>query len=261
MTDGVGGADDPWTLMPADHALVMSKRSETRLGFAILLAFFRDRGRFPRQDSEVGPQGITTLSRQLNVPVPVDGEAFLVGRTAERFRAEIRVRFGFREATVADADALTEWLRDHVAAEAGGEIDAMVERLEARCRELAIEPPTADRVERIARTALRAHEERFHADIYSRLLPPIRGRLDELLDSADDVTGSAPAALLTLRGNPGRPCVVSMQEELAKLELIRGIDLPSDLFDHASARDLERCRRRGRLVFAAITVGRICQYL
>ena len=107
----------------------------------------------PRHESEVDPQGIAKLSQQLNVQAPVDGEAFLVGRTAERMRSEIRVRFGFREATVADADALNEWLRDHAAAEAGGEIEAMVERLEARCRELAIEPPTVDveRVERIAR--------------------------------------------------------------------------------------------------------------
>ena len=35
-----------------------------------------------------------------------------------------------------------------------------------------------------------------------------------------------------------------MQEELAKLELIRRIDLPADLFDHASPRELEHCRRR-----------------
>jgi hypothetical protein len=34
MTEGVGTADDPWTLTPADHALVMFKRGETRLGFA-----------------------------------------------------------------------------------------------------------------------------------------------------------------------------------------------------------------------------------
>ena len=42
------------------------------------------------------------------------------GRTAERLRAEIRARFGFREATISDAEMLTEWLRDHVAGEAGG---------------------------------------------------------------------------------------------------------------------------------------------
>jgi TnpA family transposase len=253
MMDGVDTADDPWILAPGDHALVMSKRGRTRLGFAILLAFFRDRGRFPRHESEVDPQGIATLSQQFNVRAPVGGEAFLVGRTAERMRSEIRVRFGFREATVADADALNEWLRDHAAAEAGGEIEAMVERLEARCRELAIEPPTVERVERIARAALRAHEERFHADIYGRLSAAMRERLDELLGSAEgegdrseaeEVPGSAPTALLKLRGNPGRPSLASMQEELAKLDLIHRMDLPADLFDHASPRDLERCRRR-----------------
>ena len=156
-------------------------------------------------------------------------------------------------ATVADADALTEWLRDHVAADTGGEIEAMGARLEARCRELAIEPPTADRVERIARAALRAHEERFHADIFGRLSPAIRERLDQLLGAegeggdpsvAEKVQGSAPVPLLALRGNPGRPSLASMQEELAKLDLVRRMELPTDLFDHASPRELERCRRR-----------------
>lgn len=35
-----------------------------------------------------------------------------------------------------------------------------------------------------------------------------------------------------------------MRDELEKLELIRGIELPADLFDQASSRDLERCRQR-----------------
>ena len=253
MVDGLGSADDPWLLTPGEYALVMTKNRANQLGFAILLTFFRERGRFPRHESEIEPQGIAALSRQLDVPTPVDGEAFLTGRTAERLRAEIRVRFGFREATVADADMLTVWLRDHVAGEAGGEIEPMIERLEARCRELAIEPPTADRVERIARAALHAHEERFHADIYKRLLPASRERLDELLcpdkagsepSAPDDTLGSAPALLLKLRGNPGRPSLASLQDELAKLELISRIDLPSNLFDQTSPRDLERCRRR-----------------
>jgi Enoyl-(Acyl carrier protein) reductase len=61
----------------------------------------------------------------------------------------------------------------------------MVERLEARCRELAIEPPTEERVERIVRAALRAHEDRFHSSIYDRLSPIVRGRLNALLGSAE----------------------------------------------------------------------------
>jgi two-component sensor histidine kinase len=127
----------------------------------------------------------------------------------------------------------------------------MIERLEARCRELAIEPPTPDRVERIARTALRAHEDRFHADLHQRLSPATRERLDALLrsDGAGDTAqgdseSGAPAVLLSLRGSPGRPSLASMQDELAKLERIRQIALPANLFDRVSARDLERCRRR-----------------
>lgn len=195
------------------------------------------------------------MSKQLDGPPPIDGEAFLTGRTAERLRAEIRVRFGFREATVADADMLTVWLRDHVAGEAGGEIEPMIERLEARCRELTIEPPSPDRVERIARTALRAHEDRFHNSVYERLSPTTRKRLDALLrpekdadndatQDQEDANGSAPAVLLKLRGSPGRPSLASMQDELAKLKLIRQIELPGSLFDRAAPRDLERCRQR-----------------
>ena len=67
MVEPVFGVDDQWALAPDDHALVMNKRRANRLGFAILLAFFRDRGRFPRDESEVEPQGIAALSRQLNV--------------------------------------------------------------------------------------------------------------------------------------------------------------------------------------------------
>ena len=251
-----GNAEDQWLLAPAERELVMTKNRANRLGFAILLTFFRERGRFPRDEAEVERQGMSALSRQLDVPAPIDGEAFLTGRTAERLRAEIRVRFGFREATVVDAEMLTEWLRDHVASEVGGEIVPMIERLEARCRELAIEPPTPERMERLARSALRAHEDRFHKSVFERLPPPTRERLDALLrpektdseesatDAQGEAAGSAPAVLLKLRGSPGRPGLASMRDELEKLELIRGIELPADLFDQASSRDLERCRQR-----------------
>jgi hypothetical protein len=84
------------------------------------------------------------------------------------------------------------------------------------------------------------------------LSPAIRERLDQLLgaegegdsSAAEKAAGSAPVPLLVLRGNPGRPSLASMQEELAKVELIRRMELPTDLFDHASPRELERCRRR-----------------
>lgn len=253
---GEGDVENPWRLTPSERELAMTKSRANRLGFAILLTFFRERGRFPRDATEVETHGIAALSQQLDIPIPAEEEAFLSGRTAERLRAEIRARFGCREATVADAEMLTQWLRDHVAGEVGGEIEPMTERLQARCRELSIEPPTPDRMDRIARSALHAHEERFHRSIHERLPPLTRQRLDALLrpetadqedrvaDTQEDGTGKAPAVLLKLRGSPGRPSLAGMQDELAKLELIREINLPIDLFDGASPRDLERCCQR-----------------
>ena len=84
---------------------------------------------------------IDALGEQLDAPAPAGDGELLTARTAERFRAEIRACFGFREATVADADALLVWLRDHATPEAAGALDVLVERLETRCREQALKPP------------------------------------------------------------------------------------------------------------------------
>ena len=251
MPDDLARAEDHWCLTPDAQRQVEAKRRTSRLGFAVLLVFFRERGRFPRDAAEVDAQTIRMLSEQLDLPLPIDDEAFLRGRTAERLRAEIRSRFGFRETTVADADHLTGWLCDQVIAAVGTDIAPLIERLEARCRELAIEPPTVERMERTARSAVRAYDDRFHARTVERLSVATRKRLDALLRpegsddaAAEDEASQAPAVLLKLLGNPGRPSLASLQDELAKLDLLRGIELPQDLFDDAAPRDLERCRRR-----------------
>jgi hypothetical protein len=228
-------------LSSAEQALVATKKRANRLGFAILLTFFRERGRFPRDPSEIQAQGIAALSRQLDIPAPIADEVFLSGRTAECLPAEIRARFGFREATAAEVD---------------GELARMLEQLELHCHELAIEPPTPERMERIARSALCAHEDRFHNGVYEQLPPATRERFDALLRPEEpdieagadgdraEATDRTPAVLLQLRDNPGRPSLTSLQDTRAKLELIRSIDLPADLFDGASPRELEWCRQR-----------------
>lgn len=76
------------------------------------------------------------------------------------------------------------------------------------------------------------------------LRPEQDGQEGSAADAQEEAAGSAPAVLLKLRGSPGRSSLAGMQDELAKLELIRRIELPADLFDRASQRDLERCRQR-----------------
>lgn len=191
----------------------MAKGRANRLGFAVLLLFYRPHGRFPAAPTEIEPQAVDQVARQIGMgATPHDG-LDPAARTWKRHRAEIRALFGYHEATVAAAEALEDWLRDQ-AATVGTVPDHLVARLEARCRELAIEPPAADRVARIVRAAIHAHEERLYARIRYRLTPEPRARLEALLQPESDAgsgsdgdgqPGAAPALLLRLRGDPGRP--------------------------------------------------------
>jgi len=241
-----------WTLTPAHRTLVMAKSRANRLGFAVLLLFYRAHGRFPSAPTEIEPQAVDQVARQIGMEATSHDGLDLAARTWKRHRAEIRALFGYREATVADAEALEDWLRDQ-AAVVGAVPDHLVTRLEARCRELAIEPPSADRVERIVRAAIHAHEERLYARIRDRLMHEARARLEALLQPESDAEsgpdgdgqpGAAPALLLQLRGDPGRPSLAGVQAELAKLELVRRVGLPADLFHQVLPQELERYRRR-----------------
>jgi hypothetical protein len=59
-----------WHLTPADHDLVAAKSRANRLRFAVMLLFFRDRGRFPRAADEIGAATITALASTLGVSLP-----------------------------------------------------------------------------------------------------------------------------------------------------------------------------------------------
>ena len=252
---GIDATDiaDCWALTPADHVLVMAKSEANRMDFALLLLFYRAHGRFPNEPEEIEPGAVGRVGQQLGMADVSHDRLNTAARTWKRHRAEIRALFGYREATVADAEMLSEWLRDQ-AAVVGGVPGHVAALLDARCRELLIEPPSADRADRIVRSAIYAYDERFCTTILGRLTPSMRARLEALLRPAGskDEEGSeakeapvtAPASLLQLRGDPGRPSLASVQDELSKLELIRRLGLPADLFDHALPQELERYRQR-----------------
>ena len=81
---------DHGTLSPADLNLVRKKRMDAnRLTFGVLLLFFRQHGRFPRDMTEVDDGIISAVALQLGVQAPSHTPGLLSDRTAERHRAEI----------------------------------------------------------------------------------------------------------------------------------------------------------------------------
>jgi hypothetical protein len=179
-----------WTLLPAERGLVESKNLANQLTFAVLLAFFRDAGRFPRSDAEIDPEMIDALVHQFDLHAEVASYETALTRTVKRHRAEIRAFFGFRETSMEDGEALSAWLRDHAVAQ-NRDVIELGATLEGECRRLHLEPPAADRIDRIVRSALSMYGERFQARTLDRLSPLIRARLDALLLLADGETAAA----------------------------------------------------------------------
>lgn len=129
-----------WTLVDDDWCLVGAKRGAARLGFALLMRYFRLHGRFPRSRRDLPTAAVGYVARQLRVPSASIREYQWSGRTIESHRAQIRAELGFREATRDDEARLVAWLADELApVERSNE--RLVEALRSRCRQERIEPP------------------------------------------------------------------------------------------------------------------------
>ena len=248
--------DGAWDLSPADRLIVEAKRWGSRLRFAVMLLFYRARGRFPRDAAEVDKDAVADLAHRLGVPAPGNRAALLPAsddHALKRQRAEIRALLGFREATIADAEDLGIWLRDTVAPRTR-DMGELAAETEARCRALRVEPPSPDRVARIVRAAVRAHDERRYAAVHARLSPETRARLDALLQTgspqtAGDTGGETDserqaAPLIHLRSGPGRARVAHLRAELARLDRVRRLGLMDGLFADWTPAELEACRQR-----------------
>ena len=143
---------DHWSLRPEEKELLGNKQGPSRLGFAVMLKFFQQEGRFPRQRQDV-PLAIVKYLRTASRGCEAAWNAFAwQGRTIEYYRAQIRDFLGFREATVEDADAIGDWLVEHILPR-NQNLGHISSEIATRCRSLHIEPPAPERLDRLIRCA------------------------------------------------------------------------------------------------------------
>jgi hypothetical protein len=226
---GLDEVVDHFTLIGDELDLLRNKSGASRLGFALLLKFVLWRGRFPRALHELPDDAVAHVARQVRVAAGEVAAFDLGGRTAKRHRTEIRAYTGFRECSVADADTLASWLAEHVASVERRE-DRVREQLHARCRAQLIEPPTPDRVTEITRSALHQAEQALLALIAARVDGVVIARLLALISVGDDDEIGEENLLALLKAAPGNVSLDTMLTEISKLEAIRAIGLPADLF-------------------------------
>ncbi|RZL79655.1 MAG: DUF4158 domain-containing protein [Rhodococcus sp. (in: high G+C Gram-positive bacteria)] len=189
---------DRWTLVGDELELAATKRGAAKLGFAVMLRFYTERGRFPRGRSEIPDNAVEYVARQVGLDRTEIAFYDFTGRTSKAHRAQIREALGFRECSVADADVVADWLVEHVT-----QIERSAERVRehvlVRCRAERIEPPTAGRIDRIVRSALHRGEELLFERVTSRLVGTVRDRLlalvAESVDGNQDDADDGPAIL------------------------------------------------------------------
>jgi hypothetical protein len=158
---------------------------------------------------------------------------------------------GFREATVADGETLVTWLCAQILPTTRRP-DHLKEAVAQWCRDLRIEPPTPERLDRLIRSAVHREDTRVGAEILHRLSATTQGQLEALLGPAEtpasDPDVSAPslerALLQELRADPGRATLDNLFQEIAKLERIRALQLPATLFDTIAPTILQAYRQR-----------------
>jgi hypothetical protein len=223
---GLDEVVDHFTLIGDELELLRNKSGATRLGFAVLLKYVLWRGRFPPGSHEPPDDAVAHLARQVRVPAGELASYDFASRTAQRHRTEIRAYTGFRECSVADAEALAAWLAEHLASSERREHRVRDELL-ARCRARLIEPPTPERVTEIARSALYRAEQALLGRVAARVDAAAIDRLEALIGATDD---DGDDVLALIKAAPGNVSLDTMLGEIAKLEAIRAIGLPPELF-------------------------------
>jgi len=248
---------DQWTLLPDELVLVnQSKTDHNRLGFAILLKYFQVDGKFPNHQPDVPPAVIEHISKQLGIPSAVYTHYDWQGRMVKNHRALVRQFLGVRECTARDGNEVMAWLKEQVLPH-NHQFEPLLEAVYQRYRELRIEPPVPKHLERLISSALHTYTEDFCAHIEKRIPPATRVRLDAILSTSEKtaITGVADATdadaakpgrsvFYELKTSPGAVNAESLLTEIAKLQRIRELDLPEDLFENISPNLLKQYRQR-----------------
>jgi len=149
-----------------------------------------------------------------------------------------------------DENALCDWLTLN-AAPSGPTYAALEDAAIKRLFELKVEPPTPDQLERVVNSALSQFELNLTSTIAKGLSALTQDGLDDLLDTQlppDLDTGKGPeyawSPMAELRKDPGATSLDSVLNEVAKLELIRALDIPSDLFRDVAPKLVVAYRQR-----------------
>ncbi len=219
-----------------------SKTDYNRIGCAVLLKHFQIEGKFPHRKQDILDAVVEHIAQQLKAQSSEFKRYELRERVAKRHRVQIRTFLGVHVGTVADAKTILAWLFTHDQLLEEHNLDRLKGVVYERYKELKIEPPEPKRIERLIHSAVRTADERLHKKIVERLTPETQEKLDALLKENSQSGNTSP--LSNLKNEVGTASLENVLSEITKLERIRALSLPPDLFSDISRKRILWCKQR-----------------
>jgi len=213
-----------------------------RLGFALLLKSLQHLGYFPEKPEEIPYSVKVFIAKQLKVPEQALVDYAWSSRTRDNHLALIREETGFRFASGADKKQLEDWLSFEGTKRVHTHED-LIELALGRLSVLKIELPTEGELRRIVGSAINSFFQKVYRVVSARLLENSRQRLDELIVVAD---GESQSTFDQLKREPGQAGVDNLGKEIAKLQKLKSMVLPTDLFGGIPGKVIELFERRAK---------------
>jgi hypothetical protein len=243
-----------FTLLPPEIDFLGSNNSHNHLGKALVLKFFQSWGRFPEGENEFTPAIVGYVAQQLNLPPEVIKQYNFNGRTISFHRSQIRYLLGFQKPTLADEDALRDWMVGKVIPHEHRGV--YLEQLcYQRLLKAYIEAPTKGKMGRLIKSVLHRYEQSFFADTAAHLSPSVKENLRQLIyknqdlqaeidrqDSVGDDFGYYP--IHDLKSGAGSAKISNIKKVAKRLELLQSIGLPNDLFTSIPLRFLRQYQQQ-----------------
>lgn len=237
---------DLFTITPKDFEFINLKKNEiNQLGFACIYKFFQLETRFPSKGKDVPVDIVRFIAKQLRIKIDNYWKYDFAGRTFQRHCADIREIFGFKEMSAEDADQLGDWLSQNIGC---SDKDRGAMLFYEKLREKKLEPPTTERTERIIASAIKTYENTLFCSIKNSLPKESLLLIDDLLKELsfyeDNEELKDTITFNMLRSDPGRICLESVFNEINKLQTIRKLKLPDNLFSNIPPKVLKGYKQR-----------------
>jgi len=190
-----------FSLSADERRWLSGSEDHTSLAFAVQLKCFQYRGAFIKRPQDIPAIIIEELARQLGLAPELWLEYDWQGRIAERHRALIRDRLGFRPTNLSDTETLVTWLAAQLNVHQQDEFTQVEQQALVWFRQHQLEPPNPQRLERLIHQVLHSFESQVAQALNAKLSPLSQQKLDELLLTAveDDAESMQPSLFSILK--------------------------------------------------------------